>query len=275
MIIKQLHCTHINEVEAEVIMIIAADLGNTALTLGVYDNKRLIHYFYTPTDRAKTTIDYEVVLLSFAHRHHIGKDQIKGIILSSVVPPMMMTIRNSLINVFNAPMMILTKGVKTGLPINIEHPNELGSDLVAVSVGGLVKHGKPLIIVDVGTATKMMFVDKSGVFQGVSIMPGIVTSVNALIKSTAQLIEISLEKPRKIIGKNTPDSMNSGAIYGMASMISCLATKMEKEIGYQCTKVLTGGYVDYIKSELTPQFIVDKTLVLDGLFHIYNLNNEK
>ena len=146
--------------------------------------------------------------------------------------------------------------------------------MVADAVGAIAKYGSPLIIVDLGTAIKLLAIDHKGAFVGATFYPGLYVAVDALIGRAAQLSRVSLSRPKKVIGKNTKDSTNAGAIYGTASMIDGLVKKFEEELGYPTRHILTGGDAIYVK-DLLADFIYDEILLLDGLRVIYERNEAK
>lgn len=254
-------------------MFLAIDLGNTALTFALFHQGQRKAFFIVLVDRAKSVDEYELTFKTLFDKHHISVLD-EGIILSSVVPSLNPVIMQAVSRVLQQPVVLFSKGFKTGVPIKIDHPSELGSDLVADSVGAISKYGFPLIIADLGTATKMMGIDSQGTFVGVSIMPGLKISLQALVGQAAQLMDISLEKPSKILGKNTPDSMNSGILYGTAAMIESLYQKIEVEMGTTCKKILTGGYGHLIQPLLSQDVIFDPYVNVDGLYAIYLKNKE-
>ncbi len=255
-------------------MIFCVDMGNTEITLGVYQDEKLLSTFRTSTDKKKSSDEYELILGSFMTDKKYHKENFQGGILASVVPSLTFPLKEALENVFGVAPLVVGKGLKNGLSIRIDNPNELGADLVADAVGAIHHYGYPILIADLGTATKLCVVDKAGAFVGCVFAPGLKLSVAALIGGTAQLPEITLEKPKKIIGKNTPDSMNSGAIYGTAAMIQGLSNDIEKELGYPVKRVLTGGYGRLFKDSLKEQFAYNRYLALEGLLKIYQKNEE-
>lgn len=254
-------------------MFLALDLGNTALTFGLFDKGKRKAFFIVLVDRQKSVDEYEVSIKTLFEKHHVH-DVDEGILLSSVVPSLNPVIMKAVEGLLNKKVVLFTKGFKTGIPIKIDHPSELGSDLVADSVGATAKYGFPIIIADLGTATKMIGIDHLGALIGVSIIPGIQISMQALVGKAAQLMDVSLERPKKILGKNTPDSMNSGAVYGTAAMINALFIDIEKEMGTPCKKILTGGYSHLIQSLMSQEVILDPYVNVDGLYTIYLKNKE-
>lgn len=255
-------------------MLLTVDVGNTLIAFGVFEKSRLVATFKTASDVKKSLDEYVSTIETFIQFRKLDKARFRGAIISSVVPILTEVVKTAVLNAFGVEAIILTPGLKTGLPILIDHPNELGSDLVADSVGAIAKYGAPLTIVDLGTAIKMLAIDDKGAFVGATFYPGLYVAVDALIGRAAQLSRISLSKPKKVIGKNTKDSMNAGAIYGTAGMINGLLSHFESELGYKTTRVITGGDAIYVK-ELLPDFIYDEFLVLDGLRVIYERNEVK
>jgi type III pantothenate kinase len=254
-------------------MFLAIDLGNTALSFALFEKGNRKAFFIVLVDREQSVDEYELTLKTLFEKHQVNIID-EGILLSSVVPSLNPVIMLAVERILKRKVTLFSKGFKTGVPIKIDHPSELGSDLVADSVGAITKYGYPLIIADLGTATKMIGIDNQGSFIGVSIIPGLKISLQALVGRAAQLMDVSLEKPKKILGKNTPDSMNSGVIYGTAAMIKSLFIDVEKEMGVPCKKVLTGGYSHLIQSLLPQEVIYDPYINVDGLYAIYLKNKE-
>lgn len=252
-------------------MLLTIDVGNTLIAFGVFEKNNLTATFKTATDTKKSLDEYISTIETFIQFRKLDKSAFRGVILSSVVPILTEVIKAAVFSTFGLEAMVLNPGLKTGLPILIDHPNELGSDLVADAVGAIAKYGSPLTIVDLGTAIKIMAIDAKGAFVGTTFYPGLYVAVDALISRAAQLSRISLTRPKKVIGKNTRDSMNAGAIYGTVGMISGLLGHFEKELGYKTTRIITGGDAIYVK-DLLPEFIYDEFLILDGLRVIYEKN---
>lgn len=253
-------------------MILCVDMGNTDIKVGVFKDDKLLSTFRTTTDKKKSSDEYELILSSFLSDKKYKKEEFIGGILASVVPSLSFPLKEAIEGVFGIVPLVVGKGLKSGLSIRIDNPNELGADLVADAVGAIHQLGYPVLIADLGTATKLCVVDKAGSFVGCVFAPGLKLSVAALIGGTAQLPEITLEQPKRIIGKNTPDSMNSGAIYGTSAMIKALSEDIEKELGYPCKRVLTGGYGRFFKDALKDSFNYNPNLALEGLLKIYQKN---
>ncbi len=252
-------------------MIIAFDLGNTALTIGVYEQGRLKHRFFTTADLTRTSVEYRLIIQSFMEATPFDYQDCEAIVFSSVVPPLAAVVKEAIADLFAAPILTVGRKAKTGIALHVDHPSEVGADLVSASVGGLYKYQAPLVIADLGTATKIIAIDAGGAFVGVTIAPGLMVSLQALIGRASLLPEVDLELPHQVIGRNTNDAINGGTLYGHAALVQGLAAQVQKELGTDKPVILTGGYAKHVKS-LLPQFIYDENLLLDGLYQIYLKN---
>lgn len=253
-------------------MILVIDMGNTTINLGIYHDDKLIKTYKTTTDKKKTLDEYMIIFSSFFVDLNV-KESFKGCFISSVVPSLDKVLEDAIRKVFKINnIKFVTSGTKTKMMIKIEHPNELGADLACDSVGAITKYGYPCVIVDLGTANKILFVDKDGAFIGGSISSGLSLSINALIDNASLLREFSLKTPTKSLGKNTIDCLNIGHIVGLKHQIIGIVSDVTKEVGYEFKKILTGGNARYLTS-LLPNYIYDENLILDGLYQIYKYNN--
>lgn len=256
-------------------MLLLLDLGNTNLYVGVSVNNVIITEFRKHTDLYRSSDEYLEILHSFFVTHHLDINDFEGAILSSVIPSLTLTIKTAVEKLIKKECLVIGKGIKSGLNIKIDNPLELGADLVCDCVGALNKYQPPLIIADLGTANKILVVDDHGSFVGCTISVGMKIGIKSLTSNTAQLMDVSLTPPNKIIGKNSPDSLNSGATYGTCAMIEGLSRKIEKELGYPCTKILTGGNSNLIKNIISNEFHHEPKLILYGLNQIYLKNIKK
>ncbi|MBE6133000.1 MAG: type III pantothenate kinase [Erysipelotrichaceae bacterium] len=252
-------------------MVLVLDLGNTNIYLGIFENGQLIHEFRKHTDLHRSSDEYVEVFKSFFLTHNIDTTSFEGGIISSVVPSLTTTLKSAIEYLINKPCLVVGKGVKTGLSIKIDNPSELGCDLVCDCVGAVSKYPLPLIIADLGTANKILVVDSQGAFIGCTISVGLKLGIKSLTNNAAQLMDVSLLAPKKVIGKNSQDSLNSGAIYGTVSMIEGMAKRIENELNVECNKVITGGNAILIKDYIDG-FVYDPTLILEGLYRIYEKN---
>lgn len=248
-------------------MFLTLDLGNTNLFIGVCNDEKVVKTYRTATDLNKSGDEYALVLDSLLKDY---KSEIKGVIISSVVPSLNHVLKTAIRHLYNVEPLFVEAGIKTGLPIRIENPNETGADLVCDGVGALAKYGPKTIVVDLGTATKILVIDDKGAFVGGLIAAGLKISMEALAGKAAKLSEISLEYPKSIISKNTVDCMNAGIVIGSKLMIQGAVQEMEKELGYSTNKIITGGFANIIND--LEGFTYDFDLVLDGLRVIYLKN---
>jgi type III pantothenate kinase len=253
-------------------MILAIDVGNTNIVLGVWADEMLCLVSRLKTDRQKTEDGYAVELKNILGLYKIDLERIDGAIISSVVPQISGALVSAVDKLTGRAAFLVGPGIKTGLNILIDNPAQLGSDMVVEAVAAIVKYHKPVIIIDLGTATKISAVDKSGNFLGCAIMPGIRIGLDALSERTAALPQIGLDAPREAIGRNTVDSMKSGAVLGTASMIDGMIERFEQQLGQTATVVATGGFSGDIVPYCTRSVIHDPNLMLEGLYRVYLKN---
>ncbi|MGN0413360.1 MAG: type III pantothenate kinase, partial [Lachnospiraceae bacterium] len=211
-------------------MILAIDMGNTNIVVGCIDKEKTYFIERLSTDKSKTAMEYAVSFKTVLELYSIDISQIEGVIISSVVPPLIHTVASAVEKIVGRPPLVVGPGLKTGLNIKMDNPKTVGSDLIVDAVAGIKELGAPLIIIDMGTATTISVVDKDENYIGGIIAPGVRLSMEALASNTAQLYRVSLDKPRKTIGKNTIDCMKSGLVLGTASMIDGLIDRIEEEL---------------------------------------------
>lgn len=256
-------------------MLLTLDIGNTNITAGIFDGDNLKFVTRLDTNRARMRDQYAAELLQIFKLHETAPMSFKAVVISSVVPELTDIISDAVNMLTGLNPLLVSPGIKTGLNILTENPAEVGADLVAVSVGALNEYKLPCIIIDLGTASKIMALDKNGAFLGCAICPGVAVSLEALSARTSQLPNISFCAPAHAIGKNTVESMRSGTVFGTAAMIDGLCDRIEKELGSPAeTIVATGGYSEGIIPCCSHKIIHDKTLILKGLKAIYNKNTK-
>lgn len=258
-------------------MNICVDVGNTTIVVGVYENDSIVERLSFTTDIIKTDDEYLAVINSQIKDKNIDVSKIETLIYSSVVPSLNRPLKSAFKRAFKVDkIMVIEPGIKTGLSIKVDNPNEIGNDLIADLVAAKEKFGYPLLVVDLGTASKILLIDKSGSFSSCAIMPGFEVSANSLFNKAALLPSVSLESKKTVIAKNTIDAMNAGIVFGHADMIIGMCNRFEKELGYPLKRILTGGSSILIKDILGEQFIYEQNLTLDGLNFIVRRNsNEK
>ena len=253
-------------------MNICIDVGNSTIGIGAFKENVLVERMVINTDPHFTEDEfYQIFKKPFAVVSK-GLEKIDNIIFSSVVPQINVPLLSALKKLSDAEPILIGPGTKTGLSIKVDNPAEIGNDLIADLVGAKEKYGYPCIIADLGTASKILVLDKNGTFMSCLIMPGLTLSAESLSSKAALLPEVSLIAPKSVIAKNTLGAMNAGIVYGHADMILGLINRLEKEMGYPCKHVLTGGGATYIKEIVKDDFLFDRDLNLNGLNIIINKN---
>ena len=256
-------------------MILAIDIGNSNIVLGCIDGKEIVREARMSTDVIKTSDQYCAELMSMLQFLEIDRKSIDGTIISSVVPPVLNSFKTAIIKLTGKQPLVVRPGIKTGLNILIDNPAMAGGDLIVAAVAALAEYTPPLLIVDMGTATTMTAIDKNGNFLGGSIFPGVKISAEALSGKTAQLPVISLEIPKRAIGRNTVECMQSGLMMGTAAMLDGMIERMESELGDKATVVATGGIARFIIPMCKTDMIYDKDLLLKGLRILYENNKNR
>ena len=254
-------------------MLLAIDLGNTNIKYGVFDEDRLVSSFRVSSRISRTADEYGSVLVGLLADRGIKKTDINGIIFSSVIPALNYTICHMCEYFFGITPLMVGPGIKTGLNIKAENPREVGADIIVNSVSAFNKYGGPIIVIDFGTATTFDIISDKCELIGVVIAPGIKTSLEGLATKTAQLPMVELDAPKTVIGKNTKHCMQSGIIFGFAGLVENIIKKIKKELGLEQIKVVaTGGLGEIIAKEVKAITKVDRTLTIDGLRLLYELN---
>ena len=255
-------------------MILAIDMGNSNIVVGGIDSDRVYFEERLTTDRSRTNLEYAIYIKNILEIHGIDISRIEGTIISSVVPPLNNTITTAIKKITGKAPMLVGSGMKTGLNIIMDNPKTTGSDMIVDAVAALREYPAPLILIDMGTATTMSVIDPAGNYSGGVSLPGLRISLDTLSSRTAQLPQISLETPGKVIGKNTIDCMRSGIMYGTASMIDGIIDRMEAELGEKTTVIATGGLSRFVMPLCRHDIIIDNALLLKGLFILYQKNRK-
>ncbi len=254
-------------------MIIAIDIGNTNVVIGGMQGEQVLFTARLRTVPDKTDYEYAALLMELFSLHKVGSADIDGAIISSVVPPLSAAMQSAVEKITAKRPLLVGAGVKTGLNILVDNPARVGSDMIVGAVAALTRYPKPILIFDLGTATTLAVLDKSGDYIGYMIIPGVSSSVQALAAGTSQLPQISLEPPEALLGKNTVDAMRAGALYGNAAMLDGLIDRVERQIlGGPATVVATGGLTRRIAPLCRHDIICDDDLILRGLALLYRKN---
>lgn len=253
-------------------MILAVDVGNTNIVLGgIYDDE-VTFVSRIATDISKTEDEYATKIKSILTLHEVDKKSVQGAIISSVVPPLNRIIKKAIKLVYGVDAIMVGPGIKTGINIKCDDPSTVGADLICACVATHHIYGSPSLIIDMGTATKIMYVDKDGAFSGASIIPGVRLGLKALASGTAQLPQISLEAPKSVVGKNTIDCMRSGVVFGNAAMLDGMLERYMDEIGEKIPVFATGGLSPTIVCHCRHDITLDENLILKGLNILYKKN---
>jgi len=250
-------------------MLLAIDVGNTNTVLGLYDDKKLIQHWRIKTDSSSTA---DELILTF---NGLLKDQpqVAGISLCSTVPSVLKEMRWMLERYFpNTKTVIIEPGTKTVVPIITDNPKEVGADRIANSLAVFERHGGPSVVVDFGTSTNFDVVSEKGEFLGGALAPGIEISLEALASKAAQLRKVEFVKPRSVIGKNTVEALQSGALYGFAGQVDGILQRIIAEIGPVKAVVATGGLAPLVVEESSTITHHEPDLTLEGLRLVFEKN---
>jgi len=254
-------------------MLLAIDVGNTNIVLGCIEGDTIRCTARMATERTRTEDEYAMAMAQIFDLRGVDRAKLDGAILSSVVPELKPVLVRAVEMLCGITPLVVGAGIKSGLNIRIDNPAQLGSDLLVGAVGAMAKYPKPLLVFDFGTATTLSVIDEKGLYRGGMIMPGLRMAVEALASRTAQLPHIDLQAPAKVIGTNTIDCMNSGAIYGNAAMLDGVIDRVEEELGQPVAAVVaTGGLTPKIAPYCKHKIEIENDLMLWGLKIIYEKN---
>jgi type III pantothenate kinase len=253
-------------------MILAIDIGNSHIVLGLFEGDDLVDQTRVSTEIKKTADEYGILIASILNLRREARSRVKGVIISSVVPPLTPIFVEMTRRYFNIEPIIVGPGLKTGLSIGYDDPRQVGADRVVNAVAAERIYGTPCIIVDFGTAVTFCAVDDNKRYLGGAIFPGIKTAYDALAEKAARLPRIGLAEPRQAIGRSTEDSMISAAVYGYAGMVDAIVARFMDELGNKAKVVATGGMIEYIAPYSKAIEVVDPDLTLKGLLMLYTMN---
>ncbi len=258
-------------------MILCIDIGNTNIKYAVFDGNEIKGSFRVSSRQSRTADEYGATLMNLLQSKDIDRKDIEGIIMSSVIPSLNYTISHMCEYFFGVTPMIVGVGIKTGINVKADNAKEVGADIIANCVGAFTKYGdgKPMIVIDFGTATTFDVLSGSGELIGVVIAPGIKTSLESLVSNTAQLPMIELEAPKSAIPKNTQTAMRAGIIFGFAGLVENIVKKIRNELGLNYINVTaTGGMGEIIAKEVSCITRTDRLLTLEGLKKLYEINKK-
>jgi type III pantothenate kinase len=259
-------------------MLLAIDVGNTNIVLGVFEDAALVQSWRLQTLRERTSDELGLLVDGLFAHSRIERVQIRGVILGSVVPPLTNTMRLMTERYFGVTAIVVEPGVNTGMPILYEPPSEVGADRIVNGIGAWERFGKnagrPMIVVDFGTATTLDAISAKGEYLGGAICPGVQISADALFQRAAKLPRIDVRKPARIVGRTTVGAMESGLFYGYVGMVEGLIKRMSAELGGNAICVATGGLADVIAPETQLIEHVDPDLTLHGLRLVWERNQQ-
>jgi len=253
-------------------MLLAIDVGNTGIGMGVFDGEKLRITWRMATSISRTSDEYSALLLPLLHQEGLQSSDITDVCICSVVPPMVGTLTDLFERYFNIKPLVVGAGTKTGVKIRMDNPREVGPDRIVHSAAAHHLYGGPLIIVDMGTATTFDTVSKNGEYTGGAIAPGFQTSAEALFARTAMLPRVNLTRPNKAIGTNTISAMQSGIVFGYVGLIEGMINRIQKELPEKAKVIVTGGFTDILDRETSGIDIVNTNLIFIGLKLIYDMN---
>lgn len=255
-------------------MLLAIDIGNTNIVIGIIQNDEILFKARIATDRLRTSDQYGVEIRNMLEAFDIRMSDISDCIIASVVPPVFNSVYTGVLKMTGKQPLVVGPGLKTGLNIHVDIPSQVGSDRIVAAVAALAEYKAPLVLIDMGTATTIEVVEPENVYMGGVIFPGVMVSLDSLTSRAAQLPGISLDKPKNIIGRNTVDCMRSGMMYGTAAMLDGMIDRIAEELGHESTIVATGGMAQFITPLCRHEIILEKELLLKGLNIIYKKNKQ-
>lgn len=254
-------------------MLLAVDVGNTQTHIGVFAREKMVAQWRTRTERTRTADELALTFRQFLTMNDLSFDrQITGVVISSVVPTLTAALRETVERYFHFSPVVVEPGTKTGMPILIDNPNELGADRICNSVAGYALAGGPLIVIDFGTATTFDVISQRGEYLGGAIAPGVEVSADALAQAAARLPRVELVAPRSVIGRSTLESVRSGVVLGSASMVDGMIERIRSEMKGEPQVVATGGLAPLILDHCIIKSRFEPTLTLTGLRILYERN---
>ncbi len=253
-------------------MLLAVDIGNTNLAVGLFESGQLVHTFRAETVRARTADEYAVVLRQMLNLRGVVADQIKAAIIASVVPPLTESIAQAIRYGYQREPLIVGPDVETGITVMYENVKEVGADRIVNAVAAYQRFKSGVIVVDFGTATTFDCISPRAEYLGGVIVPGVQVSLDGLLNRAAKLSRIEIAAPPAVVGRSTTHSLQSGIVHGYAALVDGLIGKLEAELQFPCSIVATGGLAPLIAAHTERLTVVDEQLTLEGLRLLHERN---
>jgi len=257
-------------------MLLALDVGNTNTVLGLYrlddEKPELAAHWRVTTHRTQTVDEYGVFFVNLFEMHGMAPSQVTHIIIASVVPPVDSTLRQVCESYFHIEPMFVEPGIKTGMPMLVDNPTEMGADRIADSIAAFELYGGPCIVVDFGTATKFEVISARGEYLGGAIAPGLGLSAEALFSRAARLSRVDIKRPAKVIGTNTIGHLQSGLYFGYIGLVDGILERIITELGETPRIVATGGLAGMIAEDSRYINEINEWLTLEGLRILFERN---
>ncbi len=254
------------------VMLLALDIGNTMVTIGVFGESGLVSTMRAATDSRRSADEYGLLLTSLLQLHGVQREEITDVSMCSVVPPLTGVFEEVAFGYFGVRPLTVSGALRTGLQIAYDNPRDVGADRIADAVAAKNLYGYPTIIVDFGTATVFDVISADGVYLGGAIAPGISVAAEALFLNTSQLRRIELTPPPSAIGQNTTAALQAGLVLGYAELVKGLVGRIKNELGGYATVVATGGLANVLSPETGIFDHINPDLTLIGLSQIFELN---
>ena len=253
-------------------MLLVVDVGNTNMCFGVYQGADLVHVFRLTTRADRTSDELAVAVLAGLGLGRIETGQIDALIIGSVVPPLRRALVELCADHLSVTPLWVEPGIKTGMPILSENPQEVGADRITNGVAAYTRFGGPVVVVDLGTATTFDVISAAGEYIGGVIAPGIQISSEALFARAARLPKVGIERPARVIGRNTVQCMQSGLYYGYVGLVEGILARIAEELGTRPRVVATGGLAALIARDATSLERIEPNLTLEGLRLLHERN---
>jgi type III pantothenate kinase len=255
-------------------MLLTIDVGNTDTTFGVFEGEKLRADWHIATGIRRMGDEYAAFLLYLMEHEGLKVSDIKAIVLCSVVPPLIATLEELFQHYFKLTPLVIGTGVKTGVRVRMDNPREVGPDRIVNAAAAQTLYGRPVIVVDMGTATTFDTVSKEGDYIGGAISPGIMTAAEALFTRTSRLSRVELVRPKRAIGTNTITAMQSGIVFGYVGLIEGIVARIQDELDEKAKVIATGGFSTLMGQETDIFDVVNPDLTLIGLRMIYEMNRD-